>query len=161
MAAFGAELVEIHRWLRQELADVREDVERYLDNRGGRPRELKAHCMAFCAALNKHHTGEDAGAFPLLAREFPELRPLLTKMEEDHHLVTGLLQQFERVLSGITADSNAAEVKRIRGELDGLTAILDSHFSFEERTIVTALNSLPTGHHSTTELFGLDAHGQG
>ncbi|WP_347813417.1 hypothetical protein [Actinomadura sp. KC216] len=30
----------------------------------------------------------------------------------------------------------------MRGELDGLAAIMDSHFGYEERTIVEALNAL-------------------
>ncbi|GAA3211170.1 hypothetical protein [Nonomuraea helvata] len=30
----------------------------------------------------------------------------------------------------------------MRGELDGLSAIMESHFAYEEREIVTALNRL-------------------
>lgn len=149
--AFGTELVEIHRMLRRDLADLRANVER-----GGRPRELKAHCLAFCAALGKHHAGEDAGAFPLLAREFPELRPLMEKMSEDHQLVAGLLRRLEDVLGGIGEDPDAAEIRDVLGELDGLTAILESHFGFEERRIRSALNSLSVDH-TAAELFGLDA----
>jgi hemerythrin-like domain-containing protein len=159
LAAFGAELIGIHRMLRRDLADLRADVERHLDGRGSRPRELKAHCLAFCSALGKHHAGEDAGAFPVLAREFSELRPLVEKMAEDHQLVAGLLRQLERVLGGISAEPDAAEVRHVLGELDGLTAILESHFGFEERTIVAALNALPAADHTTVDLFGLDAPG--
>lgn len=155
LAALGAELIEIHDRLRQDLADLRSDVERYFDG-GDRPRRLKAHCLAFCSALRAHHTGEDVGAFPLLRREYPELAPLIAKMAEDHQLVSGLLEQFEHVLSGLTADPDAAEIRRVRGELDGLSAILESHFSFEEREIVEALNSLSTGDHTAAGLFGLD-----
>lgn len=157
VVALGAELVEIHRRLRRELAELRSDVERNLDGRGDRPRQLEAHCLAFCSALGMHHSGEDTGAFPLLAREFPELQPLIAKLEEDHQLVAGLLVQFERVARGITGNPDAAEVRRVLGELDGLNAILDSHFRFEERTIVTALNSLPATDHTAAGLFGLDA----
>ncbi len=51
LAAFGNQLIEIHIWLREELALLREDVDAYLDGRGGRPRELRAHCLTFCSAL--------------------------------------------------------------------------------------------------------------
>jgi hemerythrin-like domain-containing protein len=159
LAAFGTMLVEIHDMLRRELADLRADVERHLDGRGSRPRELKAHCLAFCSALGRHHTGEDAGAFPLLARDFPELRPLVAKMAEDHQLVAGLLRRLDEVLSGIPDEPDAMATRRVLGELDGLTAILESHFGFEEREIVTALDSLPADH-TAVELFGLDAPGE-
>ncbi|MFI5613175.1 hemerythrin domain-containing protein [Amycolatopsis sp. NPDC051903] len=92
LVAFGAELIEIHRRLREQLAALRGDVVSYLKGEGGRPRELKAHCLAFCSALGAHHTGEDAGAFPVLAGRFPELRPLIGKLEEDHQLVAGILR---------------------------------------------------------------------
>jgi hemerythrin-like domain-containing protein len=156
LTAFGTELIGIHRWLRAELAELRGNVERYLSGRGGRPRELKAHCLAFCSAIGEHHNGEDAGAFPVLAERFPELRPVIGKLEEDHRLVAGLLRQLDQVLAGIPAEPDADEAKRVLGELDGLAAILESHFTFEERTIVTALNSLPGVGRTTAELFGID-----
>ena len=33
-----------------------------------RDRPLAVHCLAFCDALTRHHTGEDAGVFPALRR---------------------------------------------------------------------------------------------
>ena len=64
LRAFGNQLIEMHIWLRAELARLREDVDSYLDGRGERSRELRAHCLTFCSAQNRHHTGEDDGAFP-------------------------------------------------------------------------------------------------
>jgi hypothetical protein len=64
IAAFGNQLVQVHIWLREELARLREDVDSYLDGSGERPRDLRAHCLAFCSALTRHHSGEDGGAFP-------------------------------------------------------------------------------------------------
>jgi hemerythrin-like domain-containing protein len=160
LAAFGTELIAIHDGLREELAELRGNVERYLDGRGGRPRELKAHCLAFCSALDKHHSGEDAGAFPTLAERFPELRPVIGKLEEDHQLVAGILRRLDQVLVGITAEPDADAADRVLGELEGLAAILESHFTFEERSIVTALNSLSTAEGTTAGLFGIDTGDQ-
>ena len=42
-------------------------------------------------------------------------------------------------------------------ELDGLTAIVESHFGFEESTIVAALDALRTDAGTAEELFGLTA----
>ncbi|HEX3783569.1 MAG TPA: hemerythrin domain-containing protein [Pseudonocardiaceae bacterium] len=155
LTAFGTELIEIHQWLREELAQLRDDVGGYLDGRRDRPRELKAHCLSFCAALTKHHTGEDAGAFPLLARDYPNLRPIIVKLLEDHQLVRSILDNVEKLVAGMSEKPDEAEAKRVRGELDGLTAILESHFTFEEGRIVTALNELTRDAGTDESLFGI------
>ncbi|MEH1011647.1 hypothetical protein V6U90_00745 [Micromonospora sp. CPCC 206060] len=57
LSAFGQELIEIHRWLREELARLRENVEAHLTGgadlptsdphtSGLRTRDLRAHCLA-------------------------------------------------------------------------------------------------------------------
>ncbi|MFD3664990.1 hemerythrin domain-containing protein [Streptomyces sp. NPDC058659] len=77
LAAFGNQLVDVHIRLREELARLREDVDSFLSGDGDRPRNLRAHCLAFCTALTRHHTAEDQGVFPVLAETYPALRPVL------------------------------------------------------------------------------------
>lgn len=139
LAAFGNQLVEVHLWLREELAALREDIDTYLDDGGARPRALRAHCLAFCSALNRHHTGEDDGAFPQLAEQFPELRPVLDELRRDHRLVEDSLQRLEALLSGLEQEMDAVEVW---SELDSLAALMETHFVYEEKRIVSALNAL-------------------
>ncbi|MFD0660693.1 hemerythrin domain-containing protein [Thermocatellispora tengchongensis] len=116
---------------------------RLLDaGRTGRSRDLRAHCLAFCAALTRHHTGEDETAFPLLAERHPGLRPVLEELRRDHDIVTGILRAIEDLLAGLGSNPAPEEVRRVRGELDGLSALLDSHFLYEEKRIVQALNEL-------------------
>jgi hypothetical protein len=143
LAAFGEELIEVHDWLRMELARLGDDVNDYLVG-GPRPRDLPAHCLAFCAALERHHTGEDDGAFPALAERHPELAPVLEKLREDHRLVSDILGRLRGLAGGVDlrAGADPQQVRRVRGELDGLKAILESHFGYEERSIVEALNTL-------------------
>ncbi|WP_219412707.1 hemerythrin domain-containing protein [Pseudonocardia nigra] len=145
LTAFGTQLIELHAWLRDELTRLRADTDAFLDGRGGRPRELQAHCLTFCAALTRHHTGEDEGAFPVLAAQFPELRPVLAELERDHLVVAAALRTLEELLAGVGPDPDAAEARRVRGELDGLAAVLESHFTYEERKIVAALDALRVG----------------
>ncbi|MER6795576.1 hypothetical protein [Amycolatopsis mediterranei] len=52
-------------------------------------------------------------------------------------------RQLDQVLGGITAEPDAAVAARVLGELHGLAAIVESHFSFEERAIVAALHFPP------------------
>ncbi len=155
LAAFGDEMIEIHEWLRGELTRLGDEVDAHLSGQGERPANLTAHCLSFCAAVTTHHQGEDTGAFPLLARDFPQLRPIVEKLAQDHVLVSGLLQSLRRVVDGIPDEPDEADARRIRGELGGLHAILESHFSFEERRIVAALNSLSADAGTTESLLGI------
>jgi hemerythrin-like domain-containing protein len=157
LTAFGNELIQIHVRLREELARLKTELDSHLDGRGHRPRELRTHCLAFCSMVSRHHTGEDTGAFPLLARQFPELRPVIVKLAEDHVLVSGILRRLEQLLGGISAEPDAAEALRVRSELDGLAAILESHFVFEERRITAALNELTAEAGTAQSLLGMSA----
>ncbi|MET8837091.1 hemerythrin domain-containing protein [Micromonospora sp. NPDC004540] len=145
LTALGTQLIEIHHWLREELAQLRAS----LDSPGGGAtltRELRAHCVGFCAALDQHHTGEDGGVFHLLAEQAPELRPVLAELSADHLVVADLLRRVDALLA------EAADGRSVRAELDGLAALLESHFTYEERKLVAALNRL-TG--DPVELLGV------
>ncbi|MFC4121775.1 hemerythrin domain-containing protein [Nonomuraea zeae] len=138
LTAFGTQLINVHFWLREELARLRRDVDAHLDGRADRPRELRTHCLAFCSALERHHTGEDAAAFPALAARHPELRPVLEELTRDHQQVSELLHRLQELLDRL----GTIEPRRVRAELDGLAALLESHFTYEERKIVAALDAL-------------------
>lgn len=138
LRAFGNQLVEVHLWLREELAALREDVDAYLAG-GARPRRLRAHCLAFCSAVHRHHTGEDDGAFPELADRFPELRPVLDELRRDHRLVEDALRRLEALIGGTDQRFDPVELRR---ELDTLAALIETHFGYEEKRIVSALNEL-------------------
>jgi hemerythrin-like domain-containing protein len=140
IAAFGNQLIDVHIWLREELARLRADIGSSLDGHAGRPRELRAHCLTFCSALTRHHLGEDGEAFPLLADQFPELRPVLVNLASDHQVVASILRSIEELLGSLGPGPSEAE--RVRAELDGLAALLESHFAYEEKRLVSALNSL-------------------
>ncbi|MEV8516923.1 hemerythrin domain-containing protein [Dactylosporangium sp. NPDC051484] len=120
LQALGNQLIEIHQQLRALLADAADisDISR----------DFKSHCLAFCSALDRHHTGEERGMFRVLAERYPELRPVVEELRRDHEQIAELLR---RVAAAPT-----------RAELDGLAAVMESHFAFEERRLVDALNAL-------------------
>ncbi|MCD0450250.1 hemerythrin domain-containing protein [Actinocorallia sp. API 0066] len=138
LTAFGIQLLHIHDRLRAELALLRSDMDAYLDGGQGRPRELLAHCAAFCTALTRHHTGEDDHVFPALAAQYPALAPTLASLREDHGLIADILTR----LDALVAEADPADAERVRRELDGLAAIMESHFTYEERKITKALDDL-------------------
>lgn len=142
LTAFGDQLVQVHNWLRKELARLHDDLGSVAAGRAERLRDLRAHCLTFCSALTRHHTGEDGGAFLVLAEKFPELRPVLEELAHDHDVVTGILERLEELVGAVGPESSPAEILHVQRELDGLTAIMESHFFYEEKRIVAALNSL-------------------
>ena len=154
-AALGAELVAVHDGLRAELGRLRAAVVA-----GGGPergRTLGAHCLAFCRALTAHHTGEDEHVFPALERRHPELAGVLAQLREDHHLVAGLLAGVETAVARLPADPGEADRERFLGEVDGIGAILESHFRFEERRIVAALDAWTGAPGPVAALLGVPA----
>ncbi|WP_422755225.1 hemerythrin domain-containing protein [Micromonospora sp. WMMD708] len=156
LTALGHQLVEIHLWLLDELDQLRAGL---AAGPGGSPdverlRSLRTHCLSFCSALTRHHTGEDAGAFRVLADEAPELRPVLDKLSRDHRMVDWIVHRIEALVADPPTDDPAA-VDRVRVELEGLSAILASHFRYEERTLTAALDALGDRSGDTTELLGV------
>ncbi|MCR6490337.1 nitroreductase/quinone reductase family protein [Amycolatopsis sp. OK19-0408] len=122
----GDWLAEVHDWLRAELKELRD----------GTSRQLSERCLGFCAALTRHHTGEDTAIFPMLARQFPALAPTLTKLGEEHVAVARIQEEIRRLVDTET------DPARLRAELDRLASLLDTHFAYEEQTVVKALNAL-------------------
>lgn len=141
LEAFGNQLVEFHLWLRDQLDELSDEVDEALRSPDAaiRPiaRDLRAHCLTFCEALGAHHTGEDEGAFPVIAEHYPELRPVLEELARDHQLVTDALGRLET--------PGHLDPQYLRQELDTLAALLETHFTYEERKITEALNALTTG----------------
>lgn len=135
VVALSLQLVRTHQALRGRLHALRHQLP------SGPPSadDVLEHCAGFCTALESHHTGEDEGLFPALRREFPELAPTIDKLAEDHGMIAGILRRVRELVASAHTD---ADTVRIVGELDGLAAIVDSHFAFEERRISSAVDAL-------------------
>lgn len=144
-AALSEQLIHVHQTLRDRLRALRQAVAGGTGRRApdtAIAEDLLGHCLSFCAAIHSHHTGEDSQLFPALRAAAPELAPVIDKLAEDHALVAGILLQVRELLSPDRASASPDALVR---ELDGLTAILESHFSYEERRIARALDTLGPG----------------
>jgi hypothetical protein len=138
--ALSLQLTLTHQALRDRLDALRRELR---SGSASPPADLLEHCAGFCSALERHHTGEDEGLFPALRREFPELAPTIDKLAEDHWLIAGILR---RVGELTTRAAGGADPAAVAGELDGLAAIVDSHFAFEERRVSAAIDALVARH---------------
>ncbi|BCJ55713.1 hypothetical protein Asp14428_71880 [Actinoplanes sp. NBRC 14428] len=156
--AYGHQLVLVHARLRDMLDELRDGVVP--------AGELGAHCLAFCSAVTRHHTGEDLTVFPELAARHPELRSFLHDLARDHQVIAGMLARLTELTRGETPGSGTgtgtwtggpdpgagggpgAGGQRtdwpagVRAELDGLAAVLETHFLGEEKRLAGVLNAL-------------------
>jgi len=142
VAALSEQLIHVHRALGERLTSLRREAviatgPRAVD--AAASEDLLSHCLSFCTAIHTHHTGEDTQILPALRAAAPELAPVIDNLIEDHGLVAGILQQVRELLA---PGQNPHEPGALVRELDGLTAILESHFSYEERRIAKALDDL-------------------
>ncbi|WP_158896216.1 nitroreductase/quinone reductase family protein [Amycolatopsis anabasis] len=150
VTGLGDFLVESHDWLRHELGELRRQLDALAEGRADsatleRPspdlaQQLRTHCLEFCGALEQHHTGEDQGAFPMLAQQYPELAEDLTKLGEEHKTVARLRRRIQQLVDDYVPGES--DPSTIRDELEHLAAKLETHFEYEEKTVVNALNSL-------------------
>jgi hypothetical protein len=133
--AFGLQLAQAHQELRRQI----EQLKTGLGQRRSDDDVLGTHCLAFCGALTAHHRGEDTGLFAQLLRERPDLAGTVSKLVEDHDAIASILSRVAE-LAETAVGSRAAELAAIGRELDGLAAIMESHFNYEERALTEALN---------------------
>ena len=140
--ALGQHLIEVHGWLREQLDAIRTGAAALADGGGIRATDLRTHCLTFCSILERHHTGEDQQVFPFLAGQHPELGPVIEELMRDHRQVAEILDQITELVRELGARPDAAEVARMRTELDGLAALLENHLNYEERKLVPILDAL-------------------
>lgn len=126
---------KVHQRLREALAVTRAASG---DGPAGDPaaRDLLLFCHGFCTALTGHHEGEDRQLFPALAAAYPELRETLTHLARDHAMIADLIADL---LAAVARDAPSADLDR---HLDGIGAIMENHFRYEERMLLTVLETL-------------------
>ncbi|QHT58359.1 hemerythrin domain-containing protein [Cellulomonas sp. H30R-01] len=149
--ALADELREVHRRLRAALdlaLDAGADAGSE-DPHADPARDPLLYCWGFCAALEGHHRSEDDSLFPLLLRAHPDLAPVVGQLRQDHRMIDHLLGSLrEAIRSGADADERARH-------LEGVAAIMESHFRFEERRVLPLLDALdPDGVPAAADLYG-------
>lgn len=134
LVAWNQELVAAHAKLRAALRVAQEALD------GGEVasarEDLLLYCHGFCVALGRHHVGEDTELFPELRARRPELERTLAALEQDHAMIGTLLAQFETAITA-TESRDALTL-----HLEGLAAIMESHFRYEERQLLDVLATL-------------------
>ena len=143
--AWGQELRRVHQRLRRALQVARQEAAD--GDAGSASRELLLYCHGFCAALDGHHRGEDVLLFPAIAEAYPDLGPTLRRLEQDHSMIGHLLGSLQ---AAIARSADSAELGR---HLEGVAAIMESHFRYEERALAVVLEGLDLSA-DPTDVFG-------
>jgi len=130
LIAWADELRRVHARLREAL-ELAYDGDSDLDTE----KDLLLYCWGFCVALDGHHRAEDAMLFPAIVATRPDLAKVIATLSADHtmieHLIGGLRTAMEAGLS--------AEEKR--RHLDGIGAVMETHFRFEEKKLIEVLEA--------------------
>ncbi|MFD6244111.1 hemerythrin domain-containing protein [Streptomyces roseolus] len=135
LVAWSRELRHVHDRLREALSVTRASL---ADGAPGEAatRELLLYCHGFCTALDGHHRGEDRTLFPAIAAARPELRPVLRSLEQDHSMIAHLLGGLQ------AAVERADPPEELDRHLEGIAALMENHFRYEERQLLSVLEAL-------------------
>ena len=135
LVAWNHELRAVHGRLRDALEVARTAI---VNGETGvaAARDLLLFCHGFCTALTKHHHGEDRHLFPALAAEHPELGETLRALRQDHSMIEYLITGLE------DAVTRAAPAHELNRHLEGIAAIMENHFRYEERVLNDVLAGL-------------------
>lgn len=155
--AAGQHLVDVHDHLRTELAQLFDLIGQVeagtLDAGAARSLintmtlrqndwALGAYCQSYCRVVTTHHTIEDTSMFPHLRSSDTALVPVIDRLEDEHHVIAGVLDEVDRALVAVVSPSDPAEpggLTRLREAVDLLADTMDSHLSYEETQLVEPL----------------------
>ena len=135
LVAWSDELRRAHTRLRNALSLVQEALA------AGEPaqsasRDLLLFCHGFCTALTGHHDGEDRELFPVIAAARPELQDTLAQLTRDHTMIAHLLGDLQ------SATASAAAPEELERHVTGIAAIMENHFRYAERQLLSVLETL-------------------
>ena len=125
----------MHDRLRHALRMTRDTLDEGRDTQEA-SRQLLLYCHGFCAALDEHHRGEDRTLFPAIEAANPQLRPALRALQQDHSMIAHLLAGLRDAIARTASPDELAR------HLEGVAAIMESHFRYEERTLLDVLGTL-------------------
>ncbi|MFC8599213.1 hemerythrin domain-containing protein [Isoptericola sp. NPDC057191] len=136
LVAWGQELRTVHARLRDAMEVAREAVSdaEALGATADPRHRLGLYCHGFCQALEGHHRGEDTSVFTTLLDLRPDLTGVVAELQRDHRTLDHLLGELARA---VDAQADAATLER---HLDGIDAVMETHFRYEEKRLVAVLD---------------------
>lgn len=94
--------------------------------------QLRVNCLHYCRFVHSHHNLEDIAIFPILREANPALGPVVDRLEGDHKVVSGQLEEVEEAASQLVSDQSQFTRDRLVSGLEILAVTLLEHLQFEE-----------------------------
>ena len=91
--------------------------------------------------MHSHHNLEDAALFPALRSRDEALGPVIERLEAEHRVVSGLLDEVEAAAEGPLGEQAEAR-ERLSAALGRLAGDLLEHLDYEEEALGPTLNGL-------------------
>ncbi|GIJ20948.1 LLM class flavin-dependent oxidoreductase [Micromonospora lutea] len=148
-------LIDVHDGLRAELAQIHDLIEQvaaglidvgtarsHINTMTMRQNKwtLGTYCESYCRVVTTHHTIEDRSLFPHLRRADPRLKPVIDRLEEEHHAIHDVLEGVDRALVAFVASPDG--MAELRAAVNLLTDTLLSHLAYEERELIEPIARL-------------------
>lgn len=107
-----------------------------------RRRALGDHLVWMMAFLERHHTGEDTGLYPLVQRRNPDAQGLLDAMDAEHQQIHPAMERVGRVAQAYAAGTaDSAELGQAIADLE---AVLYPHLKREEEQMMPVVSATLT-----------------
>jgi Hemerythrin HHE cation binding domain len=150
--AIGKHLVDVHDHLRQELGQIRELVDQLRAGAigGAEARDaisqmtirqnnwtVGAYCAAYCRLVTQHHNLESDAIFGHLRAREPGLTPVLDRLDAEHLVIHGILEEVDRGFVAFLADPS--RFAALDAAVRALEEALGSHLGYEESQLITPL----------------------
>ena len=150
--AVGSHLIDVHDHLRLELSHLLEVIRRVQqgqasagDARGAlsdmtmrqHDWRIGAYCASYCRVVTTHHGIEDAAIFPHLRNSDRELAPVVERLQGEHEVIHGLLENVDSALVAYT--NNDDDISELSLAVSLLSDALLSHLAYEEQQLVEPL----------------------
>ena len=150
--AIAGHLIQVHDYLRSELAQIRDLICQVRDGETGvaearsaisqmrlrsSSRALGGYCASYCRIVTGHHMLEDQAVFPHLRAREPGLGPVLDRLASEHEIIHTVLEDVDVELVRLLRGPGG--VSRLQEAADLLSDVLLSHLAYEEAQLVEPL----------------------
>ncbi len=154
--ALVAELKWVHDMVRRDLATLRElagavreglppfDAAATIQDlaTNGPLWRLRMNCLRYCRFVESHHLAETGHFFPYLRRINPALGPVIEKLDADHVVVAGHLEEVEAAAATLVRTDGPEHRDALITALETLSRDLLVHLDFEEEQLNPTLRTL-------------------
>ncbi|WP_420113990.1 hemerythrin domain-containing protein [Pseudactinotalea sp.] len=131
--AWAEQMQRAHDRLREALALADESLDAGTVPEGV---DVLLYCWGFCTALTGHHRAEDETLFPAVLGDRADLSDVVARLMQDHSMIEHLLTSLRHAVE------TGADPHTLRQHLDGVGAVMESHFRYEERELLGPLVGL-------------------